>query len=56
MRMMGSKLAAKATAESHNIPLVPGTAKAIDDVNEAKLIAEKIGFPILMVLSFGAFG
>ena len=31
MRMMGSKLAAKATAEKHKIPLVPGTAKAIDD-------------------------
>ena len=56
MRMMGSKLAAKATAESHNIPLVPGTAKAIDDINEAKLIAEKIGFPILIKASAGGGG
>ena len=56
MRMMGSKLAAKATAEKHNIPLVPGTAKAIDDIGEAKSIAEKIGFPILIKASAGGGG
>ena len=56
MRMMGSKLAAKATAEKHNIPLVPGTAKAIDDIEEAKGLAEKIGFPILIKASAGGGG
>ena len=56
MRMMGSKLAAKATAEAYKIPLVPGTAKAIDDINEAKAIAEKIGFPILIKASAGGGG
>jgi acetyl-CoA carboxylase biotin carboxylase subunit len=56
MRMMGSKLAAKATAEKHNIPLVPGTAKAIDNLNEAKEIAQKIGFPILIKASAGGGG
>ncbi len=56
MRMMGSKLAAKATAAKHNIPLVPGTAKAIDDIKEAKLLAEKIGFPILIKASAGGGG
>ncbi|MCX6291793.1 MAG: acetyl-CoA carboxylase biotin carboxylase subunit [Bacteroidetes bacterium] len=56
MRMMGSKLAAKAAAEKHNIPLVPGTSKAIDDVNEAKIIAAKIGFPILIKASAGGGG
>ncbi|HRH65772.1 MAG TPA: acetyl-CoA carboxylase biotin carboxylase subunit [Bacteroidia bacterium] len=56
MRMMGSKLAAKATAEKYNIPLVPGTAKAIDDLEEAKSIAVKIGFPILIKASAGGGG
>ena len=56
MRMMGSKLAAKATAEKHKIPLVPGTAKAIDDLDEAKAIAVKIGFPILIKASAGGGG
>ncbi len=56
MRMMGSKLAAKATAKKHNIPLVPGTDEAIDDVAEAKKIAAKIGFPILIKASAGGGG
>jgi acetyl-CoA carboxylase biotin carboxylase subunit len=56
MRMMGSKLAAKATAEKHHIPLVPGTSKAIDDVNEAKKVAEQIGYPLLIKASAGGGG
>jgi len=56
MRMMGSKLAAKATAKKYNIPLVPGTDKAIDDVAEAKKIAAQVGFPILIKASAGGGG
>jgi acetyl-CoA carboxylase biotin carboxylase subunit len=56
MRMMGSKLAAKATAEKYNIPLVPGTSTAIEDIGEAKTIAKKIGFPILIKASAGGGG
>ena len=56
MRKVGSKLAAKATAELHNVPLVPGTAKAIEDVEDAKRIAAGIGFPILIKASAGGGG
>ena len=56
MRMIGSKIAAKATAEKHHIPLVPGTSKAIDDLQEAKAVAAKIGFPILIKASAGGGG
>ena len=56
MRRVGSKIAAKETAEKHNVPLVPGTAKAIDDVDEARKIAIKIGFPILIKASAGGGG
>ncbi len=56
MRMMGSKLAAKATAKKHKIPLVPGTDHAIDDIGEAKKIAAKVGFPILIKASAGGGG
>ncbi len=56
MRMMGSKLAAKAAAEKNNIPLVPGTSKAIDDIGEAKAVAKKIGFPVLIKASAGGGG
>jgi len=56
MRGMGSKLAAKATAKKRNIPLVPGTDEAITDVKEAKKVAAKIGFPILIKASAGGGG
>jgi acetyl-CoA carboxylase biotin carboxylase subunit len=56
MRMMGSKLAAKATAEKYNIPLVPGTPGAIIDEEEAKKVAAKIGFPVLIKASAGGGG
>jgi len=56
MEMMGSKLAAKAAAKAYNIPLVPGTEEAISDHNEARIIAEKIDFPVLIKASAGGGG
>lgn len=56
MRIMGSKLEAKAAVKQYNIPLVPGTEEAVTDVNEAKKIATEIGFPILVKASAGGGG
>jgi len=56
MEVMGNKLAAKETAKSHNIPLVPGSAGAVADIEEAKKIAREIGFPILIKASAGGGG
>ncbi|MBC5773313.1 acetyl-CoA carboxylase biotin carboxylase subunit [Pontibacter sp. KCTC 32443] len=56
IELMGSKLAAKAAVAKYNIPMVPGTEYAITDVEEAKLIAQKIGFPILIKASAGGGG
>lgn len=56
INMMGSKLAAKEAAKAHNIPLVPGTEEAIEDVALAKEIAQSIGFPILIKASAGGGG
>ena len=56
MEMMGSKLAAKAAAKKHNIPLVPGTDEAISDHAEARRIASQVGFPILIKASAGGGG
>jgi acetyl-CoA carboxylase biotin carboxylase subunit len=56
MRAVGSKLAAKATAQQQNVPLVPGTAEAIVDVTEARAIASKIGYPVLIKASAGGGG
>ena len=56
MEVMGSKLAAKETVKAYNIPMVPGTDKAITDIEAAKKIAEEIGFPILIKASAGGGG
>ena len=42
MRIMGSKLAAKACVKKYNIPMVPGIDEAIDDLSIAEEIASKL--------------
>lgn len=56
MRIMGSKLAAKACVKQYDIPMVPGIDTAIEDVAIAKATAKKIGFPILIKASAGGGG
>ena len=56
IKIMGSKLAAKETVKSYNIPMVPGIDEAITDVEKAKEIAKSIGFPILIKASAGGGG
>ncbi len=56
MRIMGDKLSAKEAAKKYDIPLVPGTEGAIDDIEEAKKISAEIGFPILIKASAGGGG
>ena len=56
IKLMGSKLAAKATVAAFDVPLVPGTQEPISKVDEAKRIAAKIGYPILIKASAGGGG
>lgn len=56
IEVMGSKLAAKQAAGSYNIPMVPGTASAIEDREEAKRISAEIGYPVLIKASAGGGG
>ncbi|MFN3403595.1 MAG: acetyl-CoA carboxylase biotin carboxylase subunit [Cytophagaceae bacterium] len=56
IRTMGSKLEAKKAASSFGIPMVPGVEEAISDRQEAKIIASKIGYPILIKASAGGGG
>lgn len=53
---MGSKLAAKDAASKFNIPMVPGGDKSVTTVEEAKTIAEKVGYPVLIKASAGGGG
>ncbi len=56
MEIMGSKLAAKEAVKKYNIPMVPGTDHAITEMAEARNIAAKVGFPILIKASAGGGG
>jgi acetyl-CoA carboxylase biotin carboxylase subunit len=56
IRIMGSKLAAKEAVRKYNVPLVPGTDMAIEDLGIAKKVAGKIGYPVLIKASAGGGG
>lgn len=53
---MGSKIAAKQAAAKFNVPMVPGTDKPLADIAEAKIVAEKTGYPLLVKASAGGGG
>ncbi|NOZ34114.1 MAG: acetyl-CoA carboxylase biotin carboxylase subunit [Chlorobi bacterium] len=56
IKLMGNKLQAKATVKNYNIPMIPGTDKAITDIEAAKEIAKGIGYPILIKAAAGGGG
>lgn len=56
IEVMGSKLAAKQAVSKFDIPMVPGTDHAIEDLPKAKILAKKIGYPILIKASAGGGG
>ena len=56
MEIMGNKLTAKAAALKYDIPMVPGTEQAITDVDDAKLRAIELGFPVLIKAAAGGGG
>lgn len=53
---MGSKIAAKQAALKFDVPMVPGTDRPLADVAEAKEVAERVGYPILIKASAGGGG
>jgi acetyl-CoA carboxylase biotin carboxylase subunit len=56
MLQMGSKIQAKQIAKKMAVPLVPGTDTAIQNIKEAKEIANKTGYPLLIKASAGGGG
>jgi acetyl-CoA carboxylase biotin carboxylase subunit len=53
---MGDKSIAKETMKKANVPVVPGSDGAVQDVEEAIKIAEKIGYPLMVKASAGGGG
>ncbi len=56
IKNMGDKIAAKKIALKFGLPIVPGSGGAVENINDAKKIAEKIGYPILIKAAKGGGG
>lgn len=56
IRVMGDKVEAKRTAAKLGLPLVPGSPGPLTSVEEARAIAEEIGYPVLIKAASGGGG
>lgn len=54
--MLGDKAQAKETMKAAGVPVIPGSEGALHSVEEAKEIAKKIGYPVLVKASAGGGG
>lgn len=53
---MGNKSEARKTMMDAGVPVVPGGKEAVHEVEEARLVAEKIGYPVMIKASSGGGG
>ena len=56
MDALGNKSNAKETAARANVPTVPGSDGVVESVDEARLFAEAVGYPVLVKASAGGGG
>jgi acetyl-CoA carboxylase biotin carboxylase subunit len=56
IRTMGDKVEAKRTAGALGMPLVPGSDGAVSEVEEAKAVAEAVGYPVIIKAASGGGG
>ena len=56
IEMMGDKIQAKRIAKENGLPVIEGSEGGVRDINEAKDLCKKIGFPVLIKASGGGGG
>lgn len=56
MEMLGDKNSARALAQAAGVPVVPGSDGLVSDVDEALVVANKIGYPVLIKATAGGGG
>lgn len=56
IHLMGNKDAARSLMKKHGVPVVPGSDGILKDVEEAKAVAEEVGYPVLIKASAGGGG
>jgi acetyl-CoA carboxylase, biotin carboxylase subunit len=54
--MMGDKIAAKAAMAAVGVPLVPGSDGELPDIETARMVAKRIGYPVLIKAAAGGGG
>ena len=53
---MGSKIESRKAMEEAGVPVVPGIKRELTDVDEAKAVANDIGYPVMLKASAGGGG
>lgn len=56
IRLMGDKNRARQAMKKAKLPVIPGSNKIIEDLGEAKRIAQKIGYPLILKAATGGGG
>ena len=56
IEMLGDKAAAKETMAAAGVPVIPGSKGAVSSLEQAREIAEKAGYPVLVKASAGGGG
>jgi acetyl-CoA carboxylase biotin carboxylase subunit len=56
MRLMGSKTSARRVAIAAGVPVVPGTTDPLKSLDEAREVAAKFGYPVMLKASAGGGG
>jgi len=56
MRTLGNKVAARAAAIAAGVPMMPATSALPRDIGQAKAMAAKIGYPLMLKASWGGGG
>ena len=56
IEMLGDKAAAKETMAAAGVPVIPGSKGAVSSLEEAKEVAAKAGYPVLVKASAGGGG
>ena len=56
MEMMGSKTRARQHMEKAGVPFVPGTSRGLESLVEAKELAARLGYPVMLKAAAGGGG
>ncbi len=56
MRLLGDKASAREVARKAKVQTVPGSTGVIDEESDARAVAEKIGYPVMIKASAGGGG